>query len=225
MKITLTPVLFAILFACVCASSTPARAQAARNDTTTTIGGRRVTISGTVPRTDASAAASTHISSASSAILSGFKYQPPPPPKPDDEVDLRDIDKPKNEIIRLPKMTVTAKKPAVFTDRTLYTQDQLKKLAMSRYLTTLDKKLLNKWTFASIGLAIGTSNEDRAMQMYLDDERLQNMSAMQQQIFTAQAAGNTNAAQQMKSQYYDMFLRPQDTANAAPASLAGPRGQ
>ena len=224
---------------------TPARAQAARSNTPTTIGGRRITTSGTIPRTDANAGTDTNADAntnatasnpgvgvtprALSPVLSGYTYQPPPPPKPqaDDEVDLRDIDKPQNEIIRLPRMTVTAKKPEVFTDRTLYTQDQLKNLAISRYLGALDKKLLNKWTFADIGLAIGATNADRAMQMYLEDERLRNMDAAQQQIATAQATGTTSAAQQnqMKSDYYDMFLRPPDKVNASPDSLTKQRGQ
>ena len=243
-----TSAIFATLLTIVLAlalNPAPARAQAARSDTPATIGNRRVTTSGTVPRMDTSAAANANASSsgtasasstatatgvsprASSLILSGFKYQPPPPPKAqdDDEVDLRDIDKPKNDIIRLPKLTVTAKKPEVFTDRTLYTHDQLKTLAMARYLGALDKKLLNKWTFADIGLSIGATNADRAMQMYLDDERLQNMDTAQRQITTAQAAGNADAAQQMKSQYYDMFLRPPDKVNASPDSLTKQRGQ
>ena len=237
MKTTPTPL--AILLICACAAGVvatlcpaPARAQAARNDTTTTIGGRRITTSGTVPHMDTNADAGTPKAGqgvsprASSAITAGFKYQPPPPPKSeDDEVDMRDIDKPKNEIVRLPRMTVTAKKPEVFTDRTLYTQDQLKTLAMSRYLGALDKKFLNKWTFADIGLSIGTSNADRAMQMYLDNERLQNMSAAQQQITTAQATGKTDEAKQMKSQYYDMFLRPPDSMKTPVDSPLKPRAE
>jgi len=240
-----TPAPLATLLACACAAGviatlrpTPARAQAARDDTPTSIGGRRITTSGTVPRMDAGAgtdasAPSTPKSGEASApsarpsITSSFKYQPPPPPKPgDDEVDLRDIDKPKNEIIRLPRMTVTAKKPEVFTDRTLYTQDQLKTLAMSRYLGALDKKFLNKWTFADLlGLSIGATNADRAMEMYLDDERLKNMGAAQQQISAAQAAGKTDEAQRMKSEYYDMFLRPKNNTNSPLNSPLKPRAE
>jgi len=219
MKTILTiPVILLICTAC------PAlmRAQAARTDTPANIGGRAVTTSGTVAHMDADATGdATKVSPrASSAITAGFKYEPPPPPKPqDDEVDLRDIDKPQNTIIRLPKYTVTARRPPVFSDRGLYTQEQLRRLAMARYLSALDKRLLNRWTFADIGLAIGTSNADRAMEMYLEDERLQNMSAKQQQISILRVTGNTDAAQQMKSEYYDMFLRPQDKVNARPDSL------
>ena len=228
-----TPAPLVILLVCACAASvaailcpTPARAQAARNDTPTTIGGRRVTTSGTVPMTDTSAGATTSgggISPrASSAITAGFKYQPPPPPKPeDDEVDLRDIDTPKNEIIRLPNYVVTAKKPPIFTERMLYTQEQLKRLAISRYLSKFDTRFLNRWTIP----LLGTSNADRAMQMYLDDERLQNMATAQQRISTQQTAGNTDEASQMKSEYYDMFLRPSNKVNAPPDSVLRQLGQ
>lgn len=155
---------------------------------------------------------------ASAAISAGFKYTPPPPPKAEtdeDEVDLRDVDKPKNEIVRLPRYTVTAKKPPVFRDRALYTQDELKQLAMSRHLSKLDTGLLNKWTasarlnsWASIGL--GSSNEDRAMEMYLENERLQNMDAMQQDISLLRATGETERADQARKNYYDTFLRRRD---------------
>ncbi|AWI08556.1 hypothetical protein CKA38_04185 [Ereboglobus luteus] len=155
---------------------------------------------------------------ASAAITAGFKYTPPPPPKPvdeDDEVDLRDVDKPKNEIVRLPRYTVTAKKPEVFTDRTLYTQDELKKLAMSRHLSGLDTGLLNKWT-ASMRLnswttvGFGASNEERAMGMYLEDERLRNMAGMKDEISLMRATGETERADQTQADYYDMFLRRRD---------------
>jgi len=205
-------------------SPVPARAQAVHSGTSTTIGGRRITTPEAVsPATTGTSGISPR---ASSAITAGFKYEPPPPPKPeDDEVDLRDIDKPRNQIIRLPKYVVTVRRPPVFSDRGLYAQDQLRRLAIARYLSDLDKGLLNRWTFADIGLAIGTSNADRAMQIYLDNERLQNMGAVQQQISNQQAAGNTDSAQQIKSQYYDMFLRPQDKVNARPDSMLGQLGK
>jgi len=209
----------------------PARAQAARVDTPTTIGGRRITTSSTIPRVDADADTNANAPKtnskisprASAAILSGFKYQPPPPPKPqnDDEVDLRDIDKPRNTIIRLPNYVVTARKPPIFTDRTLHTQDQLKKLAVARYLGDLDKYFLNRWTIP----LLGETNENRAMQLYLENERQQNMSGMQQQISTQQTLGNTDTARQMRSQYYDMFLHPLGASDKAPDSSNRQQGQ
>ena len=145
---------------------------------------------------------------ASAAITSSFKYTPPPPPKPevDEEMDLRDVDRPKNEIVRLPKYTVTAKKPEVFTDRQLYTQEELKKLAMARYLKPLDRNLLNRWTIPGLGM----SNEQRAMDQYLADERLQNMANMQQDILILKETGQSERADQTQADYYNMFLRQRD---------------
>jgi len=232
-----TPASLALLLACalVCAAAlcpAPVRAQAVRTGTTTRIGGRNVTTydnitpSGTAPVANPHSAtpnADSGISPrASAAITSNFKYQPPPPPKPeDDEVDLRDIDKPKNDIVRLPRMIVTAKKPPVFTDRTLYTHNQLKTLAVARYLSKLDTRFLNKWTLP----LFGSSNADRAMQIFFDDERQKNMADMQQQISNSQTSGNTDAAKRQQSEYYDMFLRPQNKNAAPPDSLTRQRGQ
>lgn len=154
---------------------------------------------------------------AAAAISSGFKYQPPPPPKPvseTDEVDLRDVDKPQNEIIRLPKYTVTAKKPPVFNDRALYTKEQLKHLAVSRYLTGLDKNGLNRWTIPGLG----TSNEERAMNMYLEDERLGNMAKAEQNIANMRATGDAPSADAAQKSYYDTFLRRRDFTDSIQSS-------
>ena len=100
------------------------------------------------------------------------KYNPPPKPDPTDEdVDLREVDKPKNGIIRLPKYTVQEKKPAVFRERDINTQAGLASLARSRYLSATDN-VLNRVTLP----LFGTSQEARAMAMYAEDERLNNLS-------------------------------------------------
>jgi hypothetical protein len=100
------------------------------------------------------------------------KYNPPPKPPPDEEdVDLRDVDKPRNKIIRLPKYTVTDKKPPVFRERDIYTSRGLAYLAAKRYLTPT-YTLLN-----SIYIPFfSQSPTDHALAMYEEDERLQNMS-------------------------------------------------
>lgn len=148
---------------------------------------------------------------ASAAITAGINYNPPPPPKPAaaeeaEEVDLRDVDKPKNEIVRLPRYVVTAKRPPVFRERDIYSEEELRKLAMARYLTKLDTGLLNKWKLP----LFGTSNEERAMEMYLEDERLQGMEDMKQDISKLRANGQTERADAAQKNYYDMFLRRRD---------------
>ena len=97
---------------------------------------------------------------------------PPPPPKAEEELpDLRDIDKPKNTIVRLPTVIVQEKKPAIFTERAIHTQKGLVDIAMKRYITETDRVL----NFLRIPFLTATT-EARAMAMYAEDERLKNMS-------------------------------------------------
>jgi hypothetical protein len=116
------------------------------------------------------------------------KYNPPPKPVPEDEdVDLREVDKPRNGIIRLPKYTVQEKKPPVFRERDIFTTGGLAELARNRYLTATDR-ILNRVTLP----LFGTSQEARAMAMYAEDERLHNMSDLKD---TAKDVGRTNSAE------------------------------
>jgi hypothetical protein len=106
------------------------------------------------------------------------KYTPPPPkppPKPEEElVDAREIDKPKNTIVRLPKYIVQEKKPPVFRERDIHTEKGLTDIAMRRYISDFDRAL-NRWTLPIFGV----SKEARARAMYAEDERLRNMSDLQ----------------------------------------------
>ncbi len=97
---------------------------------------------------------------------------PKPEPKPVvEEVDLRDIDKPKNAIVRLPKYIVQEAKPPVFSERTIHTAKGLTAIAMRRYISDADRAL-NRFTLP----LFGTSKESRALTMYAEDERLNNMA-------------------------------------------------
>lgn len=102
------------------------------------------------------------------------KYNPPKPveKKSDDEdVDLRDVDKPRNQIVRLPKYVVQESKPPVFRERDINTIKGLGALAVKRYLSESDLAL------NSLRLPLfGQTNEARALAMYAEDERLKNMA-------------------------------------------------
>jgi hypothetical protein len=118
------------------------------------------------------------------------KYEPPAPkpaPKPEEELpDMRDIDKPKNTIIRLPKVIVQEPRPPVFTERAIHTEKGLTDIAMRRYISDVDRAL-NRFTLP----LFGTSKESRAMAMYAEDERLRNMSELED---TAAAVSKADAA-------------------------------
>jgi hypothetical protein len=128
---------------------------------------------------------STGVASALAASMP--KYSPPPKPNPaDEDVDLRDVDKPKNGIIRLPKYTVQEKKPPVFRERDIFNKGGLANLARGRYLSATDR-ILNRVTLP----LFGTSPEARAMAMYAEDERLNNMADLKD---TAKDISRINAA-------------------------------
>jgi len=124
------------------------------------------------------------------------KYTPPPPPPPpptpaeiaqqkaDEEAaaaaDLRESDKPKNGIVRLPKYVVQEQRPAVLTERDINTKKGLRDLAMRRYISDADRAL-NRFSIPLFAAwspfsGNGSSTEQRALTMYAEDERLKNMS-------------------------------------------------
>ncbi|MSU23811.1 MAG: hypothetical protein EXS32_08310 [Opitutus sp.] len=110
------------------------------------------------------------------------KYAPPPPrppPTPEEDLpDLRETDKPRNAIIRLPKYIVQEPKSPIFRERDINTKQGLANIAMRRYLSEADRAL-NRFRLPLFGL----SNAERALAMYAEDERLKNM---------ADLADNTN---------------------------------
>lgn len=118
-------------------------------------------------------AISPEVSAALSAVSP--KYTPPPPkpePKPESEqVDMRDVDKPKNTIVRLPKYIVTEQKPPVFSERAITTDKGLADIAVRRYISEVDRAM-NRFTIP----LFGASMEQRALAMYAEDERLKNMA-------------------------------------------------
>jgi hypothetical protein len=121
------------------------------------------------------------------------KYTPPAPkpePKPESELpDMREIDKPANQIIRLPKVIVQEPRSPVFTERSISTPKGLTDIAMRRYISDVDRAM-NRFTLP----LFGTSKEARALEMYAEDERLRNMSELEATataVSAADAAGGT----------------------------------
>lgn len=125
----------------------------------------------------------------SSALKAGISYQPAaaqPEPAPEPE-------RPKNEIIRLPEHVVHGEKPAVFSERSLYTQKNLEQLAIQRYL--------------------GLSGTNRlgprlvAMQMYRDDERARQMADTQRQVDLFRITGDDAGAKSLERDARTTFRR------------------
>lgn len=102
------------------------------------------------------------------------KYSPPKPvekKKAIDGQDMRDIDTPRNKIIRLPEYVVRERKAPVFREQDIYTEKGLKELAAKRYFSTTNLAL-NKFTLPLVGIGA----EAYALMLYQQDERLKNIS-------------------------------------------------
>jgi hypothetical protein len=114
------------------------------------------------------------ISPAVATILASAmpKYNPDAP-KPQGVLNLAKSDEPRNDIIRLPEYIVTERRPPVLTERKIYTREALRELAFRRYIPEFDRAL-NRFTLPLFGI----SAQERAMQMYEEDERLRNMRDM-----------------------------------------------
>jgi hypothetical protein len=169
--------------------------------------------SAAAPRPDAAAPAprrSRAISGDVAAALAAAapKYTPPPPkpePKPESElVDMREIDKPKNSIVRLPKYVVTEPKPVILSERAVHTEKGLTDIAMRRYISDMDRAL-NRWTLP----LFGTSKESRALAMYAEDERLKNMSDLRDAADNA-AKSDPSAGSYIRRSSQETYLRKPD---------------
>ena len=137
------------------------------------------------------------------------KYTPPAPkpePKPEaaPPIDLRDVDKPKNDIIRLDPMVVRERKPPVFRERDIYTDKGITDIAMRRYISDADRAL-NRWTLP----LFGTSKEDRARAMYAEDERLKNMTDLRDASIDAGRA-DPKSGEYIYKEAQKTFLRSSD---------------
>lgn len=119
------------------------------------------------------------------------QYAPPPPapaPKPQvdaDSPDLRDVDKPQNRIIRLPKYTVHAEKPPIFREQDIYSAEGIARLGMLRYGG------LGLGPYPDMNLGIAT-------EMYRENQRLGNMAMLEDTAATMQSGGDKDEAKMIR---------------------------
>jgi hypothetical protein len=165
---------------------------------------------GRAPAAKAPAPHRRAISSETAAQLSALtpKYAPPPPKpaaKPEEEqIDLREVDKPKNGIVRLPKYVVQEPKPLVLTERAVNTQKGLTDIAVRRYISEVDRAL-NRFTLP----LFGTSAEARALEMYAEDERLKNMTDLRDNAIDA-AKTDPGQGQYIRREAQRTYMRAGD---------------
>lgn len=127
------------------------------------------------------------------ALAAGMpKYDPPKPVAPKDEEDLpdmRDVDKPRNQIIRLPDYVVREKRPPVFRERDINTTKGLSAIAMKRYFSET-ARALNRYTIPLFGM----SQEAYASMLYAEDERLDNIASLKSTAADLKTLGGDGTA-------------------------------
>lgn len=109
------------------------------------------------------------------------KYNPPKPieKKPEAELpDARETDKPKNGIVRLPSVVVREQKNPVLRERDVNTSSGLAAIAERRYITDADRALNRFNIFGVRSTSQSDATTGRALQMYAEDERLKNMTQL-----------------------------------------------
>ena len=151
----------------------------------------------------------------SSALSFGIKYlAPPPPPQPAEEADLRDSDKSHTDIILLPKYVVAEKRPPVFTERHLYSDEMLQRLAYQRYFGAFSRKVLNKYRLP-INFGSDLTPETYALMCYEAEDRQRNLTDMANKVVLYQLSGDATSADELKDDTQRTFMRRSSTGRTS----------
>jgi hypothetical protein len=142
------------------------------------------------------------------------KYMPPPPPvekSPADEElpDLRDVDKPRNGIIRLPKVVVEGSRPPIFTDKQILSQKAFGEKMAKRYYSEGYLAFSRFARYTPLAFFF-PSAESSAMAQYYEQERLQNMGDLNEAANNAARAGDKTGSDYIKAQSNDTYMRRMD---------------
>ena len=151
------------------------------------------------------------------------KFEPVKPAKNNDGAAQKppvEEDRPANGIIRLPNYVVRDSK--LPTPSEVMTRKELERYAMNRYLGPadgFDRGFLNLFTIAQLWQKIpligrfvpapfgSVTNEQRAMMMYYEDERLRKMNDLMDLASMMKKSGDTQGADKVRRETQKTFLR------------------
>jgi hypothetical protein len=138
------------------------------------------------------------------------KYTPPTPTptQPAEPIDMRDIDKPKNEIKRLPAYVVRETRPPVFRNRDLYSHDGLAGLAFKTHGGLVFGNIL--------GL-----NSGPAYDMYLEDQRKADMEDLSDMAHAMSRGGDSAEGSYILQQSSDTYMRQGGTWDWSGQGIVG----
>lgn len=157
------------------------------------------------------------------------KYNPPKPAaksaaESDDAAasDLfANLPKPKNGIVRLPRVVVEGNRPPIFSERDIHTAEGLADLAVKRYFTSETALALNRFTLPLFGMG----KEAYAMLLYDQDERLRLLDAYGKDAALLEALGDEDRAAELRDLLNDTLAHPTQFLNPAHAASRDARGQ
>ncbi len=131
------------------------------------------------------------------ALASGMpKYNPPTPtPVVNEPKDLRDIDKPRNGIPRLPSYVVRDARPVIFKDRDFYTKDAIVSLSYKIHPGLI------------LGDFLGL-NAGPAYEMYMDEQRQVEMADLTDTANAIGRGGDKSESQYILQEAQDTYMRP-----------------
>jgi hypothetical protein len=136
------------------------------------------------------------------ALSEGMPRYSPPTPTPTptaEDADVKDIDKPKNGIIRLPKYLVREARPPIFRNRDLYTKDGILDLTMKAHAGL------------QIGNIFGLNSSPKpgspAYQMMVDDQRKDSMDDLYDTAHAMAQGGDFAQASYILEQSDNTYMR------------------
>ncbi|HXQ80326.1 MAG TPA: hypothetical protein VN775_03375 [Opitutaceae bacterium] len=138
------------------------------------------------------------------------KYAPPTPTPAvtAEPQDMRDIDKPRNEIKRLPQYVVRESRPLVFRNRDLFTTEGLVNLSFKSHPGLLFGNFL--------GL-----NSGIAYQMYLDEQRQTNMDDLTDTARAMARGGDSAESAYILKESQETYMRPIEETWTGPGGNGG----
>lgn len=144
-------------------------------------------------------------------LAEGMPKYSPPTPTPvvtGEPQDMRDVDKPKNEIPRLPKYVVHEQRPPVFRNRDLFTEAEQIELSFKAHPGLL------------IGNIIGL-NAPVAKEMAYEDERLQSIADLTDTAHAMALGGDPAEGRYILQATQDSYMQSVDMSWSGPGGSGG----
>ncbi|MCF3650358.1 hypothetical protein [Synoicihabitans lomoniglobus] len=151
---------------------------------------------------DRKRAISNNLASALSDTMPKYNPPPPEPEEKDDGVDEDMMLKPKNGIVRLPRVVVEGTRPPIFTERQVYTDKGLNEIATKRYFADASQAL-NKFNVPFLSM----SQADLAMMMWEEDERLRMLDDLNGRSDQAALFGDEATSKEIREMTRDALTR------------------